>query len=74
MDIDSSKMNYEGMLRSKDLETAQLRRMLEEQRDVIRVETKQVPLVDFSGNEETIRKLKASLEEAYVILHIGLEF
>jgi len=65
MDLDSSRMNYEGILRNKDLETTQVRRMLEEQRDLTRTETRHVPLVDFSGNEETIRRLKASLEEAY---------
>jgi len=37
MDLDSSRMNYEGILRNKDLETTQVRRMLEEQRDLTRV-------------------------------------
>jgi len=65
MDGDSIRMNYEGMLRSKDIETAQLRRLLEEQRNLVLTENRSVPIVDLSGNEETIRRLKSSLEEAY---------
>jgi len=37
MDADSLRMNYEGMLRTKDIETAQLRRLLEEQRNLVLV-------------------------------------
>lgn len=66
MDGDSLRMNYEGMLRSKDIETAQLRRLLEEQRNLVLTENRSIPIVDLSGNEETIRRLKSSLEEAYV--------
>lgn len=66
MDADSLRMNYEGMLRTKDIETAQLRRLLEEQRNLVLTENRSIPIVDLSGNEETIRRLKSSLEEAYV--------
>jgi len=65
MDADSLRMNYEGMLRTKDIETAQLRRLLEEQRNLVLTENRSIPIVDLSGNEETIRRLKSSLEEAY---------
>lgn len=63
MDIDSLRMNYDGVGRQKDLEIAHLRRLIDDQKHI-----PQAPIsyVDHSGHDDTIRKLRANLEDAYV--------
>jgi len=62
MDLDSFRMNYDGMLHQRDLEIAHLRRLLEDQRHI---PIPPIPVVDNYGQDETIRKLRANLEDAY---------
>lgn len=62
MDLDSIRMNSDGLLHQRELEIAHLRRLLEDQRHI---PTAPIPVIDNSGQDETIRKLRANLDDAY---------
>jgi len=62
MDMDTMKMDFDSVMKQKDIELSNVRKILNEER----LQSQITPVIEDRGSEEVIRKLKRDLEDSYV--------